>query len=214
MASASDYRYVATSIEGFVQQVAVSYLKNHYWYYFMGVIRPRTDPTDVDRQIIERYGIALSKWGRFRRRQKGSASLQYIRFEDTFLIMATDGKHEFLEREKEAIKDAREVPIKFAGYAMGYSGGHAYVRIEREQFKVIKSYFCEVAAKRPARYLRAELRKLPFEPYKAVGKQLRGLLMEVNLTRTKAGLRPLSSRSVRRRRTSVKPFDPVPGDAS
>jgi hypothetical protein len=214
MASDSDYRYVATSIEGFVQQVAVSYLKNHYWFYVMGFIRHGRDPAEIDRQIIERYGIALSKWGRCRRKKKGAASLQYIRFEDTFLIMATEGRHLFLERERDAIKDAREVPIKFAGYSMGYSDGHAYVRIEREQFKVIKSYFCEVAAKRPARYLRAELRKLPFEPYKAVGKQLRGLLMEVNLARTRAGLRPLSSRSVRRRRTSVKPFDPVPGDES
>jgi hypothetical protein len=199
---------VATSIEGFVQQVAVSYLKNHYWFYVTGAIRQGRDPGEVDRQIIERYGIALSKWGRFRRRQKGSASLQYIRFEDTFLIMATDGKHAFLEREKEAIRDAREVPIKFAGYSIGYSGGHAYVRIERKQFEVIKSFFCEVAAKRPARQLRAELRKLPFEPYKAVGMQLRGLLMDVNRTRARAGLRPLPRNSVRRWRRSVRPFDP------
>jgi hypothetical protein len=209
MASAADYQYVATSIEGFVQQVAVSYLKNHYWFYVMGFIRPGRDPTEVDRQIIERYGIALSKWGRYRRKQKGSASLQYIRFEDTFLIMATDGKHAFREREKDAIRDAREVPIKFAGYSMGYSGGHAYVRIEREQFRVLKSYFCEVAAKRPARGLRAELRNLPLEPYKAVRKQLRGLLMEVNWTRAKAGRRPLPKGSVRRWRRSVKPFDPA-----
>jgi hypothetical protein len=211
MASASDYRYVATSIEGFVQQVAVSYLKNHYWFYVIGSIRQGRDPAEVDRQIIERYGIALSKWGRFRRKLNGSASLQYIRFEDIYLIMATDGKHAFREREKDAIRDAREVPIKFAGYSMGYSGGHAHVRIERKQFGLIKSYFCEVAAKRPARHLRAELRKLPFEPYKAVQKQLSGLLMEVNRTRTRAGLRPLGRNSVRKWRHSVKPFDP-PGD--
>ena len=208
MASASDYRYVATSIEGFVQQVAVSYLKNGYWFYVMGATRPGRDPAVVDRQIIERYGIALSKWGRCRRKEKGEASLQYIRFEQTFLIMATPGRHAFLEREKDAVRDAREVPIKFAGYSMGYSGGHAYVRIEREQFKVVKSYFCEVAAKRPAQYLRAELLKLPFEPYRAVAQQLRGLLLEVNRTRTRAGLRPLPKNSVRRWRRSVKPFDP------
>ncbi len=209
MEPGANYRSVATSIEGFVQQVAVCYLKNHYWFYVAGFIRAGRDPLEVDRQIIERYGIALSKWGRFRRRQTGAASLQYIRFERTFLILATPGKHPFLERERGAIRDAREEPIKFAGYALGFRGGHASVRIEREQFKLLKAHFCEVATKRRVGELRDALRNLPFEPYAPVRNQLYGLLREVNRTRGRAGLPPIPENCFRRWRRSVKPFDPV-----
>jgi hypothetical protein len=125
--------------------------------------------------------------------------------------MATDGKRAFLEREKDAIRDAREVPIKFAGYALGFRGGHASVRIEREQFKLLKSYFCEVATRRRAGELRDALRSLPFEPYAPVRNQLFGLLREVNRTRARAGLPPVPENCLRRLRRSVKPFNQIAG---
>src|SRR5262249_30215594 len=56
------YHCEATSIPGFVQQLAVCYLRHGYYFYVSGCIPAGKDPCDVDRKLIERYGIDLSKW--------------------------------------------------------------------------------------------------------------------------------------------------------
>src|SRR5262245_52026814 len=41
------YRYEAATVEGFVQQLAVSYLKNRYWHYVRGEVPAGKDPRGV-----------------------------------------------------------------------------------------------------------------------------------------------------------------------
>ena len=77
--------------------------------------------------------------------------------------LATHGAHAFHTAEKGAIRDAREVPIKFHGYAVSYRGGHAHVRIEQGRYKELKAYFREIAPRRSASALAAELRALPWD---------------------------------------------------
>ena len=60
------YRCVATSIEGFVQQLAVGYVTHGYWFYVSGWIPEGKDPLKTDAKLIERYGIDVSKWTRCR----------------------------------------------------------------------------------------------------------------------------------------------------
>ena len=38
------YRSEATSVEGFVQQIACCYLRHGYWFYVTGVVPERKDP--------------------------------------------------------------------------------------------------------------------------------------------------------------------------
>src|SRR5690349_9625565 len=73
------YQCVATSLDGFIQQLAVSYLAHGYWFYVTGRIPESKDPRLVDRKLTERYGINVSKWTRSRRRKIGIASVQYLR---------------------------------------------------------------------------------------------------------------------------------------
>ena len=209
MVRATGYRYEATSVAGFVQQLAVSYLKNCYWFYVMGSIRPGKDPRPIDEEIIRKYKIALSKAGRHRRKRTGTANLQYLRFESTYVIIATPGEHEFLRAEKDAIRDAQEVPIKFRGYSLSYRGGHAHVRIERERFKELKAYFEEVSVKRSVSALAAELWSLPWQPYAPVRGQYLGLLRGINRHRKAAGLEPVPETAVRMRRQICRPFEPI-----
>src|SRR5262249_52205923 len=68
------YRCEAASVEGFVQQLAVSYLVHGYWYYVTGYIPEHKDPRAVDQKLLTRYGIGLSKWSRARRKQAGGAN--------------------------------------------------------------------------------------------------------------------------------------------
>ncbi len=200
------YRCEATSIPGFVQQVAVSYVANGYFFYVAGCVPEGKDPRAVDEKILGRYDIAISKWAKARRKSLGQANLQYIRFERFFLILATHGKHRFFEEEAKVIRDVRRVPIRFAGYSIGYRGGHVSVRIDPNEYRMLKSFFLEMAVRRSASTLTQEFRALSFEPYAPIRCQLRSILRSVNRLRQMAGYDLLSLDSFRSRRTIQRPF--------
>jgi hypothetical protein len=203
------YRYLATTEEGFLQQLAVCYLANGYYFYVPGVIPEGKDPVLTDQKILRKYGIAMSKWGRYRRRKMGAASLQYLRLDRFFLILGTEGRHRFFEEEEEVIRDVRRTPIRFRDYSVSYKNGHAHVRIERTTFEEMKAYFEGIAAKRPWEVLMVELEALPYERYAPVRAQLRELHRLVNRVRKAAGLRVLPQSCVWGRRTPCRPFDHV-----
>lgn len=200
------YRYEATSIPGFIQQLAVGYVGRGYFFYVMGRVPEGKDPRCIDRKLTAKYGIAISKASRARRKALGYANLQYIRYRDTFLLLATPGKHEFFVEEASQIRDAREIPIKLFGYAISYRAGHPHVRIEQQQYLELKSYFAEVAVRRKKEALERGLRFLHFEPYAPVRSQLCAVLREINRRRKAAGFDPLPSSCLRTRRRIVKPF--------
>jgi len=96
-----------------VQQLAVSYLKNRYWFYVPGEVPVGKDPRAVDEKLVTKYEVSLSKWAKARRKKRGLAKVQYLRFERTFLLLATTGEHPFFEEEASNILDARERAIPF-----------------------------------------------------------------------------------------------------
>jgi hypothetical protein len=205
----TDYRCVATSIEGFVQQLAVSYLRHGYWFYVTGRIPPTKDPCAVDEKLITQYQIDISKWARARRKRAGFANLHYLRHERFFVLCATHGRHRFFEEESNLIRDARRVPVKFAGYAISHRDGHPHVRVEREQYKLLKAYLLELATRRKKETLEREFFRLPFEPYAPVRQQLLMILRAVNTARRKAGYELLSANCLRFKREIVRPFEAV-----
>ena len=79
MAERFIYRCEATSVEGFIQQLAVSYVRNGYFFYVTGSVREGRDPSEIDRKLIERYGIDVSKFTRARRKKAGLANIHYLR---------------------------------------------------------------------------------------------------------------------------------------
>jgi hypothetical protein len=204
------YRFEATSPEGFVQQLAVSYLGNGYWFYVTGEIPEGKDPRRVDEKLVARYQIDLSKWARARRKQAGFANLQYIRFERFFVLLATHGIHTFFEEEAGSIRDARKTPIRFQGYSISYRGGHPHVRIEQQEYKRLKAYFLDVATHRSVERLERELGSLPFEPYAPVRRQLLAVLRAVNRERKKAGFEVVPKSCFRFMRRICRPFERNP----
>ena len=203
------YQCEATTLEGFVQRLAGCYVARGYWFYVTGFVPAGKDPQAVDEKLITRYGLAISKWTRARRKQTGAASVQYLRFRRYFVLLATYGRHRFLEDERANIRDVRQWPICVSGYAVSYHGGHPHVRIDREQYLRIKSYFTEVAQRRSAERLGAELAALPFEPYAPIRSQYCVILRLVNRLRRQAGLSPVSDSSLRLKRRIYRPFEPV-----
>lgn len=207
------YRCEATSVEGFVQQLAVSYLGNGYWFYVLGQIPEGKDPRKVDDKLITRYEIDLSKWERARRKRAGLANLQYIRHGRFFVLLATHGVHPFFEEEAPSIRDARHTPIRFRGYSVSHRNGHSHVRIDQEQYKRLKAYFLDLAPHRSAAALGRELARLPFEPYAPVRRQLLVVLRAINQERKRAGFEPVPRSCFRFIRRVCRPFEPsVPAE--
>jgi hypothetical protein len=161
----------------------------------------------VDARILEKYAIAIGKAARARRKAVGFANLQYLRFDRSFVLLATRGRHGFFEAECKFIRDVRAVPIKFGGYAISYRSGHPHVRIEQRQYLELKSWFADVAVHRSKEVLEAELRRLPFEPYAPIRAQLHSILREINRRREMAQYDPLPSSCIRVRRRVLKPFE-------
>lgn len=203
------YQCEARSIEGFVQQLAVSYVAHGYYFYVTGVIPEGKDPRSVDEKLLAKYEIDISKFTRARRKRAGCANVQYLRHGRFFALLATHGVHAFFDSEcgeGETIRDCREVPIKFGSYAISFRGGHAHVRIERGTYREIEAYLLERSLRLPADRLAEILRRLPFEPYAPVRGQLFQLLRAVNRRRKTAGLELVPAKCLRLRRRIVRPF--------
>lgn len=203
------YRCEAASVEGFVQQLACNLVNKGYWFYVVGKIPPHKDPRQVDRKLIIRYGLDVSKWTRARRKAAGHANVAYLRHERFFVLLATAGNHLIFEREL-GIKDIRREPIRFHGYSIGCSKGsdgrhHASVRIDPEAFAEIRTYLLEVAAHRSPEHLEQQVDStFGFMPYARVRRQILRLVREINEIRRTAGFRPVAVPSLRR--AIVRPF--------
>jgi hypothetical protein len=219
------YRCIAASPTGFVQQLAVQYLAHGYWFYVQGQIPADKDPALVDAKLVLKYGIGTSRQSRARRKSVGIANIHYLRYERTFVLLATHGHHPFFDEEAHNIRDARRIPIKFMGYSISIQQGgylrrgrpeqsavpdgrrRARVQIARSTYRELKAYFLDVATKSPPERLAAELFAVPFEPYAPVRQQMLNILRLVNAKRRLAGLQAIGSEVLRYRRRIVKPFE-------
>lgn len=205
------YRCVATSVEGLVQQVACCYLPHGYWFHVSGYVPERKDPAALDSKLVDRYGIDLSRWARVRRKRSGLANLHYIRHGRFFLLLATHGRHPFFEQEGSQVRDARRSPVRYAGYSLSFRGGHAHVRIDLEEYRSLKAMLLDLAVRRPRGELASVFWRLPYEPYAPVRRQLLNLWRAVNRTRQTAGLPLVPIECLRLRRRILRPFDSPDG---
>lgn len=180
------YRCEATSVEGFIQQLAVGYVARGYVFYVLGQVPDGKDPRLIDEKLIARYGISASKGARARRKALGFANVQYLRYKNRFVLMATPGKHEFFLLEAGQVQDAREIPIKLFGYAVSFRNGHPHVRIEHERYLELKALFADLAVHRKRESIEREIQGLRFQPYAPIRSQLHCILREVNRRRKTA----------------------------
>lgn len=222
-----EYRCVATSVAGFVQQLVSCYLPHGYWFYVSGIIPPGKAPGITDEKLLAKYGIGVSRTSRARRKAVGIANVHYLRYQRRFLLLATHGFHPFYDEEAQSIRDVRRIPIKFEGYSISVArGGYVHtpkegnpavrdqkwrvrVQIEAELYKGMRAYFEDIAVHRMPGQLAAELANLPFEPYAPVRQQLLNVVRYINRRREIAGLDPIGFSVLRYRRRIVRPFGTV-----
>jgi hypothetical protein len=201
-------------MEGFLQQLACSYITHGYHYYVVGEIPEGKDLTNVDAGIVARFGLELSRFTRARRKRAGLANAQYIRYRRFFVLLATAprGEHPFFrEHSSSQVRHIKDTPIAFGGYSIGYHRGvdrkwHASVRIHPNRYRSLKAYLLDLATKRTVPQLALEFQNLRFEPYAPIRRQLFALLRAVNRERGVAGLPEVPWSCLRLRRGIVRPF--------
>jgi hypothetical protein len=207
-----EYRCVATSVAGFVQQLAVAYITNGYYFYVAGQIPVHKDPAKTDQKILAQYDIAVSKWARARRKREGRANLHYLRYGRWYVIIATHGVHPFFAAEASRLRDIRRQSLSFMGYsiscrrARGGGAHHASVRIARGRFAELKARFEMAAPHLSVEELCSAFRSLQFEPYAPVRAQFCRLLRAVNRRRKTGGLEAVPATALRLHRAPVQPF--------
>jgi hypothetical protein len=215
------YRAEATSVEGFVQQIACCYLRHGYWFYVTGRIPIHKNQQMVDAKLVAKYGIDVSESTRLRRKRAGYANLQYLRYDRFFVILATKGIHKFFDEEGERIRDIRRIPLVHGGYSISYRRGgrtrtgepdtswHAHVSIERDAYLELRAKLLEMACHRRVEDLAVAFYDIPFERYAPVRRQLLLLLRRVNEVRHRAGFSLVPADVLSLRRRVVKPYGPV-----
>ena len=227
-----NYRCVTTSLVGFVQQLACNVLPHGYWFYVMGSVPDAKSPTALDAKLIEKYGIAISRQQRARRKLVGTANLHYLRLGRVWIILATHGHHRFFEDELQNIRDARKVPIQIGDYSLSVKQGgflkkasldsepvpdgrmRTRIQISRERYRELCGYFLERACHRSTESLSKELFCIPFEPYAPVRRQQLNLLRLINQKRQQAGFEKIPPTVLRYKRHIVSPFEPFATETS
>lgn len=220
-----EYRYLTTSLEGFVQQLACNVLPHGYWFYIRGIVPDEKDPSVIDEKLLSRYRINISRQQRARRKLQGLANLHYLRLGRLWFIFATHGKHEFFEHEERNIRDARRIPVTVGGYSLSVKQGgflrktsmdpepvrdgkmRTRVQIARPEFRDLCGYFLERACHRSVETLSAELFRLPYEPYAPIRRQQLNLLRLINKKRQQAGFEKIPTTVLRYKRRIVSPFE-------
>ena len=200
------YECEATTLEGFIQQLAVSYVGRGYWWYVTGRIPAGKNAAEIDRKLIERYDITWKKWERARRKELGFANLQYIRHRDFFVILASEGEHIFKQREASRLHDVRRKGIEYGGYLISFRNGHVQVRIDDETYRQLKAHYVSLALHRTKETLISEFYAAPFEPYSPIKRQMFNILREVNRVRKVAGFEQIPSSAIWLKRRILKPF--------
>jgi hypothetical protein len=188
------------TVSEFIRHFAINVVSRGYLFYVAGVIPPGKDPAKVDFKITERYGIAISKWARWRQRQKGLAGIQYLRCRRHFVIAATHGTHRFFQDEGTQVRDIRRFPFRLGGYTVGFKEGdtrsYVSVKIEKERFDQLTEYLGSRAIAAPVEELVHEIQSFGFPLFGPVRRQLFVLVNTINNTRKTAGLEKIPWRVV------------------
>ena len=171
------YRCVATSVAGFIQQLAVGYVARGYYFYVTGRIPDHKDPAKTDQKIIGQYGIGISKRDRRVERKRDWLMSITSDMDAFFVLMANHGEQGFFAAEATQLRDVRVAPIHFMGYSIGCRRGrHMGVpcrrSIHQERLQELKVRFKQAAVHRSVEELCRALHAVPYEPYAPVRDQM------------------------------------------
>lgn len=196
--SSMNQHYVASSIAGLVRHLALYHVNRGYEFYLTGIVpeRKRATPEEVDRSIIEKYRVAMSKYARHRQRRAGAAAVAYYRHGHTWVMVATVGRHRFFDDNAASIRNFRRHPLVVGGYSIAIKADKLHVQLADDFYRELRGYLVNQAVHRSLARLVQEFYELPVEPFGPVQRQLRKILREVNAERKVAGMAKVPGRAI------------------
>ncbi len=209
------YMCEATSVKGFVQQIAVVYLTKGYRWFVQGEIPAGKSVACVDAKLLKKHSVDISETTRWRRKKLGLANVQYIRFGRHFVLLATNGR-----KQDEAWRLVEETPIRVCNYSIsrrpegrsrkGWDRPRlrSHVQIDWEHYKELRAMLEGLACWRTVGELTQLFYELPFEPYAPVRRQVAGLRALANRKRRSHGLTLIPKESFPVKAYSVPVYRP------
>ena len=195
------------SIDAVVQQLVTNYLKNGYHFYVSGFIPSGKDPFLVDAKLSTLYETNLSKDARYYRKSKNRSTIQYIRYNDLFWLLARKGEHDFFQKEQQSIKDARLSPIIVDKYSINFQkSGKVTAKFSNSAYKALKGKLEFMATRQSKQKIENYIFYFPIQPYAGVRLQLKNILKDVNRLRKSAHKEKISTQCIRKFRNIKKVY--------
>jgi hypothetical protein len=212
---AVEYRYLARNRAAFIAQI-VRYISRGYYFYICCQVPEGKFPEAVDEKLLARYDVRQHRWRRERRNLKDAAAVHYLRFDRTFVLMLTKGRHDaFYADHRSGVQDIRRQALYVFGYSIrfGYSEFEkrfrTFVRLDRRTYAKLKSHLVTVStwdSRRERQRMEREFRRIPYQPYGPVIEQLQVILRAVNRARRRRGFAPIESGAIPRRLQLTRVF--------
>ena len=204
----TEYRHLARNRAAFIAQV-VRYISRGYYFYVCCQVPESKDPEAIDEKLLTLYNVRQHRWRRERRNLKDAAAIHYLRYDHTFVLMLTRGRHDvFYSDHGTAVRDVRRQALQVFGYSIrhGFSQyekrKRTFVRLDRRTCNKLKQHLLTVAcwdSMRSRERMEREIRRIPYQPYGPVIGQLQTILRAINRARRKRGYLPARSECIPRR---------------
>ena len=171
----------------FLAKIAL-YARYGYIRYVVRQIPEGKDLNAVDLKILRSYEVTFSRWRRGQRKSQGLANVMYLRFGYTFILLATEGKHEAFDKLDSL--HLKYHPFIFSGYMVTIKNHKPYVQMPKRRYIAVKRKTLEIALHNHGKVTRW-LRSISPMKFRGVNDQRWKLCKEVNRRRKAAGLTPV-----------------------
>ena len=178
-------RHETQTLGEFLRRIAIDYARFGYTRYAVRIIPEGKDLDAIDRKLIAIYGVTSCRTTRMRIKRQGKACVQYLRFQHSFVLLATPGEHAAFS--KICSFEMKDSPLHFRGYSIGFSGSTVSVRVAKSVWSHVRREVRIVALKNRAEVERA-ITSLPFYKFPGVVAQINQLIADLNRVRKRAGL--------------------------
>ncbi len=156
--------------------------------------RKRATPEEVDRAIIDKYRVAMSKYARHRQRQAGAAAVAYYRHGNLWVMVATCGSTDSSRTMRQHQKLSPSAAV-YRGIFNHIKADKLHVQLTDDFYRELRGYLVnqrciDLRQDSPRSFMscRSTLR--------AVQRQLRKILREVNAERKSAGMPRVPGRAI------------------
>ena len=171
------YHAEAKTSAELIRRLTKYYLPHGYYFFTTSTVPEHKDVAQVDRNIIEKYGLAISRTARSRNKAKGVARVQYLRHERQVILVATSGDHDFFEDK--SVRDCRLTPLPVWYYWITATQKRYRVKVCPESYHAVREKLLRLAEGGKEEAAIEAFHALPWLNYPDIRKQRQRLLKEV-----------------------------------